>query len=430
PPKPYIRESLRLKAMYMMREQDARNRDGETKERARERFAHVMYPDGLFAWQFHYDFHNTGRAYLMDEGEEGPWIDYEKPNRHTRFVSDRALFPLRSLVPESMDGLLGAQGNVGFSSIVSAAIRLHDQRVHIGQAAGATAAVSLRERVDPRAIVHDRGLLEAVRDGLCSEKMEGVPLAIWPYRDLKPGDPDFVAANRLAAAGVLKVEAEAVDFAGRAAPGFPPDWDMPRFPVSENGDADGDTIPDRDDALLFTPNEPIVWSVEKVEATAENDGLIDPGLLKNPAARRFDFAGKGIPVTEGFERDAGAPYSGERGHGWARDLSANQRRRQAVAEPYRDAFLFTRGEDTWECAVADGRYRVTVCVGDAGHEQPGQNVRVEGARPVDDEYTAAGIFREAAVEVAVADGRLTVTMGRPGARTNTCLVWLAFERLP
>ena len=113
-------------------------------------------------------------------------------------VSDRALFPLRSLVPESMNGLLGAQGNVGFSSIVSAAIRLHDQRVHIGQAAGATAAVSLRERVDPRAIVHDRGLLEAVRDGLCSEKMEGVPLAIWPYRDLKPGDPDFVAANRLA----------------------------------------------------------------------------------------------------------------------------------------------------------------------------------------------------------------------------------------
>ena len=53
---PYIRESLRLKAMYMMREQDGRNRDGETKDRARPRFAHVMYPDGIFAWQFHWPF--------------------------------------------------------------------------------------------------------------------------------------------------------------------------------------------------------------------------------------------------------------------------------------------------------------------------------------------------------------------------------------
>ncbi len=148
PPKPYIREGLRLRAMYMMREQDGRNRDGVTKQDARPRFSHVRYPDGLFAWQFHYDFHRTGRTYLTDEGPSGPWIDYHKPNRHTNFISDRCTFPLRSLIPETMDGLLGAQGNLGFSSIVSAAIRLHDQRIHVGQAAGATAAVSLREGLD------------------------------------------------------------------------------------------------------------------------------------------------------------------------------------------------------------------------------------------------------------------------------------------
>ena len=83
------------------------------------------------------------------------------------------------------------------SSIVTAAIRLHDQRVPIGQAAGATAAVSLREKVDPRQILYDRGLLEAVRDGLCSEEMEGLPLLLWPARDLKPEDPWFLIANRL-----------------------------------------------------------------------------------------------------------------------------------------------------------------------------------------------------------------------------------------
>lgn len=70
PPKPYIRESLRLKAQYMMREQDGRDRDGKTKIQARESFAAVMYRDGLFAWQFHYDFHRTGRA---SEGRRSKW---------------------------------------------------------------------------------------------------------------------------------------------------------------------------------------------------------------------------------------------------------------------------------------------------------------------------------------------------------------------
>jgi hypothetical protein len=42
PPKPYIREGLRLKAMYMMREQDGRNRGGATKTAARERMSRVM----------------------------------------------------------------------------------------------------------------------------------------------------------------------------------------------------------------------------------------------------------------------------------------------------------------------------------------------------------------------------------------------------
>src|SRR5690606_16762394 len=63
-PKPYIREGLRLKALYMMREQDGLNTDGKNKNEAREAFARVMYPDGVFCWQFHYDFHDTGRAYL------------------------------------------------------------------------------------------------------------------------------------------------------------------------------------------------------------------------------------------------------------------------------------------------------------------------------------------------------------------------------
>lgn len=467
PPKPYIREGLRLKAMYMMREQDGRNRDGKEKNAAKERFAHVMYPDGLFAWQFHYDFHRTGRTYLEgDENREGPWIDYEKPGRHTRFVSDRSLFPMRSLIPESMDGLLGAQGNVGFSSIVSAAIRLHDQRVHIGQAAGATAAVALREEVDPREMVYDRALLESVRDGLCSEEMEGVPLLIWPFRDLKPGDPGFVAVNRLAAMGRIKMEEGAVDFRpeergdiGDIVSLPEPDVLSGATPIGYNlggvrgnlaevcwkelriaenpardpivrkspNDADGDGIPDRDDALFFAPNEPITWELASEKLTPETDGLIADGLPAS--ARLFDFAGKGVPKTEGFLRDVGAAFTEGRGYGWVRDISANNRRRNALPEPYRDSFLFSRSYDTWEYEVENGRYAVVVCVGDSGHEQAGQNVTVEGQAVIEDQFTATGRYHEASAEIEVKDDRLTVEIGKDGSNTNTCLNWIAFWKV-
>ena len=460
PPKPYIREGLRLKAMYMMREQDARNTDGVTKEKARERFAQAMYPDGLFAWQFHYDFHRTGRTYLDEEGASGPWIDYHKPNRHTKFLSDRSVFPMRSLIPETMDGLLGAQGNVGYSSIVSAAIRLHDQRVHIGQAAGATAAVSLREDMSPREMVYRKSKIEEVRDGLCHGEMAGVPLLLWPWRDMPPDHPKFVAANRASYSGWLALKATEVDFRpdelaekgwlrhlGESA--FVPrqeegdthsdivwkirnpthDYDPPEIPErfgfsgESKDDFDGDGILDRHDALLFTANEPLFWQVriEPVVLSPETDGMT-PEL--DGDGRVFDFGPSGVPVAKGFRRDAGKVFDASRGYGWRRDLSESHRKRKAVPEGRRDTFVFTRARDVWEMVTENGRYRVIACVGDSGHPQPEQNVMVEGKKVVTDHSTSAGEWLETEVEVEVKDGGLTVEIGREKGGANTCLNWI------
>ena len=210
PMKPYIRESLRLKALYMIREQDSLTA-GKTAAYAKEAFASVIYPDGVFAWQFHYDFHDTGRAYLKTEDDSGPWTHYEKPGRGVHNLSDRSVFPLRSLIPVKMDGLIGAQGNVGFSSIVSSAIRLHDHRVHIGQAAAALAVLALKHQKQPRDLAWNRSHLEEVQHALCSGT-DGVPMLLWPWRDL-PADHDaFVAINRLSARGLLPVKSNEVDF--------------------------------------------------------------------------------------------------------------------------------------------------------------------------------------------------------------------------
>ncbi len=466
PPKPYIRESLRLKAMYMMREQDGRNFDGKDKKSAREAFANVMYPDGLFSWQFHYDFHRTGRTYLKDEGENGPWIDYEKPGRHTRFVSDRSVFPLRSLIPIEMDGLLGAQRNIGNSSIVSAAIRLHDQGVHVGQAAGAAAAVCLRDHVQPREVPFDRPRLERVREALCGGTT-GAPTLLWPFRDLSAEHPAFVAINRLAALGALPLERRKVDFKPdepatmewraavvqtslrdrvvKEAPGAPQgemtrgefaiQWwaqieDLPHVPFvrMKRGDADDDGIPDSDDALPFNADNRS-WPDESSQANArkltpEFDGI--PADLKSdlPAVRRINFTGKGSGKIAEFENDHGLKFDADRGFGWTRDISGSNRRRRALKEAYRDTFLFTRTSDTWECSVTNGKWNITVCVGDSGHEQPAQFVFIEGRPVLENVDTEAGQFVERSVTIEVKDGRLTVRIGRDQPGSNTCLNWL------
>ena len=467
PPKPYIREGLRLKAMYMMREQDGRNRDGATKTAASERFSRVIYPDGVFCWQFHYDFHRTGRAYLKDEGTAGPWVDFEKPGRHTHHVSDRSMFPLRSLIPEKMDGLLGAQKNVGYSSIVCAAIRLHDQCIAIGEAAGVAAAVALRHDIQPRDLPFDRSLLEEVRHGLCGENEKSTPLQLWPFRDLSATHPAFVAINRLAARGMVPQDPTEVDFK----PDSPAtaEWrativeasrsniaarKLPEAPISEMtraefcnvwweavqelplvpyrrlmlNDADDDGIEDRDDPIPFTPAGPVVWKVERRPVTppiAEQDGLPDAvAISADKAIRQFNFCGRGSKTTIGYEQDNGLPFDAKRGFGWTQDIRGNNRQRSVYPEAIRDTFLFTREFAKWECNVANGRWQVTVCNGDSGHEQTGHQVSFEGKVAVKNVPTAAGHFAETTATVVVTDGKLTMELGPQLAGSNTCVNWL------
>ena len=120
----------------------------------------------------------------------------------------------------------------------------------------------------------------------------------------------------------------------------------------------------------------------------------------------------------------------KRGYGWHRDISQNHRKRNHVPESYRDTFIFTRDHATWECKVPNGAWLVTVCIGDSGHEQPGQWVKVEGNQIVKDEATSSGFFLEKTVKTNVSDGRLTIEIGKPGVSTNTCLNWISWKPAP
>ncbi len=471
PPKPYIRESLRLKAMYMMREQDGRNADGFTKDLARERFARVLYPDGIFCWQFHYDFHRTGRAYLKNSadgqswGNAGPWVDFEKPGRNTRYVSDRCVFPMRSLIPEEMDGLLGAQKNIGYSSIVCAAIRLHDQCIAIGQATGATAVVALRHDVTARSLPYNRALVEEVRHALCGELADAEPLLMWPYRDLPTTHPAFVAINRLASLRIIPLEIRHVDF--RPDERATNEWRqsllenvLPQFDASRpfvlsaeqisradfcrslwaevrdlplrpwirlsDRDADNDGIVDFEDPLPFSAGQTVEWKIEP--PSPDRDGLPDAELTTTTGSIRINFTTTDSPLTDEFFNDTGRVCNDPRKFGWQRDLSTSSRRRKTLPENIRDTFVFTRTRAVWELQIENGSWTVTACLGDAGYDQPGQRLNVEGVQLVDEESSAAGQFIEVSTTVDVTDGRLTLTLGPQKPGCNTCLNWVVIVK--
>lgn len=458
PFKPYVRESLRLKAQYQLKQQDTTGVGNVASH-----YATAMFHDPIACWQFEYDFHPTQRKFL-DDDPAGAWHPVFRKNRTWGPpYSGRAQFPLRSLVPEMLDGLLGGQKNLGYTSLVSSAVRLHDQSVAIGQGCGAVAAVALQHGVSPRELTWRRDSLAEIWNGLLSAG--AVPQTLWPFGDLDPTHAHFVSINQLAVRQLFPLGPAEVEF--RADEEAIPMWKqqvldhmrsrgvdlavqhsagkirtrgefaaelwarvqtMPEDSIKRvaSNDADGDGIVDHLDPLPLTEG---VATWQNWSPPPESDGLPDESLLNGDSVRRFNFGGPGKEVA-GFVSDFGLPFQEQLGYGWKRSIATNYRERGRYQEVIRDGFLFTRSHDTWEVRVEPGRYAVTVCLGDSGHEQVGQNVTVEGLPLMRNLTTAAGSYLEKTLDVDIKDQRLTVEIGLPGSQTNTCLTWIIFKKLP
>jgi hypothetical protein len=204
PPKPYVREGLRLEAMSMLSENDIRATTREPK------WAKVMPTDSILGFQFNIDFHPTRRKFLGGD-RNGPWHYVQTPSRDWHTDTDRATFPLRGLVPVEMNGLLGAGKNIGVSSVVQSALRLHNQMMLIGQASATLAWMSLRDAVPPREIATTMPKVRELQLRLV--RGHGGPgVLIWPWHDIAPDDLYFEAANLLATRRVWLPDADSVYF--------------------------------------------------------------------------------------------------------------------------------------------------------------------------------------------------------------------------
>jgi len=204
PWKPYVREGLRLEAVTMLKEQDLRTKQSEPK------WARLMSADGLFGFQFNIDFHPTRRQFLNNDPSQ-PWATIHTPTRNWSTHTDRSMFPAAALVPLEMDSLLGASKNIGVSSIVSSAIRLHGQMMLCGQASATLAWACLIQNKQPRELLKDLEQIRNVQKVLVKGK-DGPGVLLWPYHDVPPEHPAFEAINLLSVKGIWRPEADSIFF--------------------------------------------------------------------------------------------------------------------------------------------------------------------------------------------------------------------------
>ena len=200
PPKPYIREGLRLEALYILREQDVRT------EVMRPLWARAMPFDGIFGYQFNMDFHPTRRKFRDDDPSK-PWQGKFFGTRDWNSHSDRTMLPLRSLVPVKMNGLLGCSKNIGVTSMVQSSLRLHGQMMQVGTATATLAAMALQQDKEPREIVVKPSQVREIQ-----RRLVRCGVLVWPWHDVRADEAHFEAANLLTLGGVWRADSDNVFF--------------------------------------------------------------------------------------------------------------------------------------------------------------------------------------------------------------------------
>ncbi len=132
----------------------------------------------------------------------------------------------------------------------------------------------------------------------------------------------------------------------------------------------------------------------------------------------INFQKSGTNIPSGFKADIGSAY-GDRGngftYGWNVAHTADGFDRNSSKSPTQqyDTGIFTQrgGNKTWELAVRNGKYRVTVLAGDPWVGNGRFHYVVEGITAVNKLQSGATPWVMGTVDVTVSDGKLTIANG-------------------
>lgn len=181
---PYIREARRLKAKYMVREQDI---SAAFNPGARAR----NFEDSVGIGHYGIDIHSCtgGHNFSM-------------------MLQSRAFqIPLSALIAPGVSNLAPACKNIGVTHIANGAYRLHPIEWAIGEAAGTLAATTL-DAARPTDTIHEE---TGLRHTLQRRLIEGGAPVAW-YTDVWVEDPAFAAIQYLTGVGVITPPQQTLDF--------------------------------------------------------------------------------------------------------------------------------------------------------------------------------------------------------------------------
>lgn len=177
---PYHRESRRLQGMV------------------RFKIQHIAAP-------YNYNLYRTGVAvgdYPIDHHHR----ENEKAPQHLGFYPVPSYnLPLGVLIPKQHNGIIIAEKSTSISNVVNGTTRLQPIVMLSGQAAGTLAALSVKNKKQPRHIE-----VRAVQTALLQSGAY-----IMPYFDVKPTHPHFIAIQKIGATGILKGKGEPFQWANR-----------------------------------------------------------------------------------------------------------------------------------------------------------------------------------------------------------------------
>ena len=166
---PYVRESRRVIAKHTLTSHELlynslSYRDGQT---SRE------FSDAIAIGGYILDLHGANTDADME------W-EFEERTRTSIINRPRGPFqvPMNILIPEDTDGLIAAEKNLSMSRLAAGALRLQPITMMTGQAAGALAAVCVRDGVQPSQVHPMRVQWELLKSG--------VALSLCHYSDVPP----------------------------------------------------------------------------------------------------------------------------------------------------------------------------------------------------------------------------------------------------
>ncbi len=173
-------------------------------------------------------------------------------------------------------------------------------------------------------------------------------------------------------------------------------------------------------------------------------------LLRTKGALGINFGPEGSASPDGFLGDFGGLFDPKRGFGWQEPIvqvhqqldmgrplmTRNPKQAVPVKDLLKDTWIGAGWKDitqTWRMPVPNGKYLVSVVVGDPGWPQGPHHVWVEGAQVLDAVVTRAGEYVERSARVDVRDLELTLRVGGSGkdfdSTSDTMLCYLIVRKV-